>query len=136
MSNIVCFRNYMIVLDSVVVVNLLVFSIYVWVSNFDSTYSSKYSFVFSLLMIRAVGTGLFVFDLSLYLFNMITFYDKKYRALRYVMVCTIKTILFKDMDNLLYNPEVSLIIFNLEQCNKEFSLYFHPKLMLLSLLQL
>ena len=75
MSNIVCFRNYMIVLDSVVVVNLLVFSIYVWVSNFDSTYSSKYSFVFSLLMIRAVGTGLFVFDLSLYLFNMITFYD-------------------------------------------------------------
>ena len=70
MSNIACFRNYMIVLDSVVVVNLLVFSIYVWVSNFDSTYSSKYSFVFSLLMIRAVCTGLFVFDLSLYLFNM------------------------------------------------------------------
>ena len=85
MSNIVCFRNYMIVLDSVVVVHLLVFSIYVWVSNFDS----KYSFVFSLLMIRAVGTGLFVFDLSLYLFNMITFYDKKYRALRYVKIIVI-----------------------------------------------
>ena len=89
MSNIVCFRNYMIVLDSVVVVNLLVFSIYVWVSNFDSTYSSKYSFVFSLLMIRAVGTSLFVFDLSLYLFYMITFYDKKYRARRYVKIIVI-----------------------------------------------
>lgn len=80
-----CLKNSLIGVDTFCVINLLSLSVFLWVTKLSKKYSkeeSRYESFHFILTLEC--TCVFIVDLCLYIFNMITQYALKYRYLFYV----------------------------------------------------
>ena len=82
MACVLLIRKIIIAYDGLVVANILAYTIYLWATTYVPTTFSKPS---ELTIIRIIGLVLLITTTSLYIFNLITFYNKKY-----CLLCLVK----------------------------------------------